>query len=155
MNGNGRVIPIGHEPPAMDPVRKRRNGDSEASERKAAPLKRVADDRGRVVRQRFALLNAVVDYALPGMRRSELAAWLVLYRHAKPDGTVVASVADLARRSGCSDRAMRTALPRMQSAGLLARLKRGTLAGGPSVWRLRTPEPPTVERKPASGHKRK
>jgi predicted transcriptional regulator len=86
-------------------------------------------------------LNAVADTALPLLRaRTDFAAWLVLFRHAKPDGTATASVADLARRAGCCESAMRRALKRLRVAGLVERLKRGTLAGGPSVWRLLTPE---------------
>lgn len=102
---------------------------------------RSAGKRGGAVRRRFALLNAVADTALPLLKgRADFAAWLLLYRHAGPDGTVTASVADLARRAGCCESAMRRGLKRLQSAGLVERLKRGTLAGGPSVWRLLTPE---------------
>ncbi|MBI4717164.1 MAG: helix-turn-helix domain-containing protein [Planctomycetes bacterium] len=87
------------------------------------------------------MLNAFIDFALRELGRAELAAWLILYRHAKPDGIVTASVADLARRAGCTPRTMQTALKRLRSRQLLRRLKRGTLAGGPSIWRLATPEP--------------
>jgi len=85
-------------------------------------------------------LNAFIDGELPRRTRAELAAWLLLYRHAKPDGIVTASVADLARRAGRDESAMRRALKRLREAGLVDRIKRGTLAGGPSVWRLLTPE---------------
>ncbi len=103
--------------------------------------KRATGKRRGVVRRRFALLNAVADTALPRLKsRTDYAAWLLLYRFAKPDGTATASVADLARRAGCCESAMRRGLKRLQSAGLVERLKRGTLAGGPSVWRLLTPE---------------
>ena len=104
----------------------------------------------------FALLNAFIDSALAEVGRAELAAWLILYRHAKPDGTVTASVGDLARRAGCTGRTMQTALAKLQSRGLVLRLKRGTLIGGPSIWRLLTPEPSgtTGKRLPVTTGKR-
>ncbi len=106
---------------------------------KGAP-KRPAGKRG-AVRRRFGLLNAFLDRSVPLVEsRAGLAAWMLLYRHAKPDGIVTAAVSDLARRAGCCESAMRRALKRLQSAGLVERIKRGTLAGGASVWRLLTPE---------------
>jgi hypothetical protein len=139
MNGEPRVIPVGAELPPMDSAdrlpRQTRRLDAMAS----AKPKRTPGQRRDAVRRRFGMLNAMIDRTLPDLGRTELAAWLLLYRHAKPDGTVTASVADLARRAGCGERAMRYALRRLFSAGRIDRLKRGTLAGGPSVWRLLTP----------------
>lgn len=96
--------------------------------------------RRRAVRRRFSLLNAFVDGELRRCTRSEIAAWLLLYRHARPDGIVTASVADLAFRAGCDESAMRRALKRLRRSGLVERIKRGTLVGGPSIWRLVMPE---------------
>lgn len=133
----GVVIPPGAELPAMDAPSP--NGGIGAARRRARsstpPPKRAVSN----IRRRFGLLNAIIDRAMPKMARSELAVWLLLYRHAKPDGTVSASVGDLARRTGSGDRSVRYALDRMRDAGLLRRLKRGTLAGGPSVYRLLHP----------------
>ena len=136
MNG-GAVIPLGTELPAMDaPSPNGTDGGKPQRNRSPRPTaKRPVSN----VRRRFGLLNAIIDRAMPAMNRSELAVWLLLYRHAKPDGTVTASVGDLARRTGSSDRMVRYALDRMRRAGLLRRLKRGTLAGGPSVYRLLHP----------------
>lgn len=142
MNTDPRIIPPGEVLPPMDLGERlaRRNGQSTGTHGPKPKPKRSAGKRGSAVRRRFGLLNAFLDRALPDLRRSDIAAWLLLYRHAKPDGTAAASVGDLARRAGCCDRAMRYALGRLQSAGLVERIKRGTLAGGPSVWRLLTPE---------------
>ena len=132
-----RIIPPGETLPELNPSEtpRRINGDT------APPAKRKPSRRGNTVRRRFALLNAVADAALPRFKgRAELAAWLVLFRHAKADGIATASAADLARRAGCSESAMRRALKRLRKAGLVERIKRGTLAGGPSVWRLLAPE---------------
>lgn len=139
---DAQVIPAGEVLPPLE--RPKRVGRIDARERGNTDraTTRNAQSFGGRVRRRFALLNAVADCALPRMTgRADIAAWLVLFRHASADGTVTASVADLARRADCSESAMRRALKRMQSAGLLERRKRGTLAGGPSVWRLLSPEP--------------
>lgn len=136
MNG-GAVIPPGTELPAMDaPSPNGHNGDIRPRRRSSTPTpKRPVSN----VRRRFGLLNAVIDRAMPRMHRTELAVWLLLYRHAKPDGIVSASVGDLARRTGSGERSVRYGLDQMRRAGLIRRLKRGTLAGGPSVYRLLHP----------------
>ena len=137
MSERQRIIPPGETLPAMNPPgRSVRPGGETVGKN---PPKRNTGNRGGAIRRRFALLNAFADRALPLLSQSGLAAWLVLFRHAKPDGTVSASVADLARRVGCCERAMRYGLRRLQDAGLVERLKRGTLAGGPSIWRLLMP----------------
>ncbi len=134
-----RIIPPGEVLPPMDLGERhaRRNGRAPTD---AEPKPKRKPGRGGAVRRRFALLNAFIDGGLPRRTRAELAAWLLLYRHAKPDGIVTASVADLARRTGCDESTIRRALKRLREAGLVERIKRGTLAGGPSVWRLLTPE---------------
>jgi len=136
MNG-GAVIPVGDELPAMDRTATARRDPPKriAGKSKTPTAKRPAG----AVKRRFGLLNATIDRAMPSMTRAELAVWLLLFRHAKPDGIVSASVADLVRRTGSGERSVRYALERMRDGGLLDRVKRGTLAGGPSVYRLRHP----------------
>ncbi len=141
----GRIIPVGGEFPPMEPRPPRRAeadaGDNgRAAARPKRPKRSRSNARAGAVRQRFALLNAFLDLALPHLTRAEAAAWLLLYRHAKPDGIATASVADLARRTGCDESAIRRALKRLRENGLVERIKRGSLAGGPSVWRLTTPK---------------
>lgn len=121
---------VGGAPAAADPH------DDDDAEPKRNPGR-----GGGAVKRRFGLLNAVADSALPQIpTRAALAAWLLLFRHAKPDGTVVAGVADLARRAGCDVATTKRGLQRLQEAGLVERIKRGSVAGGASVWRLLTPE---------------
>lgn len=136
-----RIIPVGETlPPVQDNSGQcppREVNARPHAPNKAKPRSRAGKD---VVKRRFVLLNAFLDDALATMSRSELSAWLLLYRHAKADGIVSASMADLARRAGCSARTMQTALAKLQTANLVERIKRGSLAGGPSVWRLLTPE---------------
>lgn len=144
MSNGPRVIPVGAEPaplltPAEAAEREARHAHRGGDGKAAKETKPPRQGRGSAVRRRFTLLNAFIDSALPHLERSAVAVWLLLYRHAKPDGTVSASVADLARRAGASDRQVQRALARLQAVGMLCRLKRGTLAGGPSVYRLVQP----------------
>lgn len=131
-----RIIPPGEVLPPMDlgdrPAR--RNGRAPTD----APPKRKPG-RGGAVRRRFAMLNAFVDVALARLGPVDVAVWLVLYRHGQRDGTATAAVSDLSRRTGYADRAVRQALRRLRERGLIDRAKRGTLAGGPSIYRLRMP----------------
>lgn len=143
MSTGPRIIPVGAEPaPLLTPADAT---DREARQASGARVKAAKEPKdrhprgGSAVRRRFALLNAFIDIALPNLERSAVAVWLLLYRHAKPDGTVSASIADLARRAGASDRQVQRALGRLQAAGIVCRLKRGTLAGGPSVYRMVQP----------------
>lgn len=149
MKADPPVLAVGAELPSMDAGHAvRRTVDRQTHPRKRKPKR----SGGSAVKRRFALLNWFADEGMRALRRrSEIGAWLGLYRHAKPDGTVSASVADLARRAGCSDRAMGDALRRLRQLGYVERIKRGTLAGGPSVWRLGIPDEPAGNRKPAAG----
>lgn len=132
-----RIIPPGEVLPPMEtdeqPARRNKRFPPSAEPKPKS-------GRGGAVRRRFALLNAFIDSQLPCRSRSELAAWLLLYRHARPDGIVTASIGDLARRTGCHAATIKRGLARLQAARVLERVKRGTLAGGPSVWRLLRPD---------------
>jgi hypothetical protein len=138
MNRSDRIIPVGAEPPSMDPPRQ--PPTPKAPDRPVAKGGRPRR-KGDLAR-RFGLFNAVVDYAIRDMHCAELAAFVILWRHAKADGTVSASIADLARRGGCSRRAIQNGIKRLITKRLLERIKRGTLEGGPTLWRLVKPDPP-------------
>ena len=145
-----RVIPVGQEPPPLRPTRAAHSSSGRAdpsgqgdhtdqSGQASQGDRRARRRRGHAVRQRFQLLNAFIDLALPRLGPGDVAVWLVLYRHGQRDGTATAAVSDLARRTGYRDRAVRQALARLVDCGLIRRVKRGTLAGGPSVYRLIPP----------------
>jgi hypothetical protein len=90
MNRSDRIIPVGAEPPSMDPPRQ--PPPPRAPDRPVA--KRGRPRRKGDLARRFGLYNAVVDYAIRDLHRSELVVFLILWRHAKADGTVSASIAD-------------------------------------------------------------
>ncbi|MGA2617640.1 MAG: helix-turn-helix domain-containing protein [Thermoguttaceae bacterium] len=112
------------------PARHQGHGDKA----KGKPARRKTGDR-------FAVVNAFVDFTLAGLTRNEIAAWLVLWRDTKPDGTARTSQADLARRAGTSDRSIRRALAKLARRGLLKVTYRGGIGRGASAYRVR-PLPP-------------
>ena len=86
---------------------------------------------------RFGILNGFVDCAMPGLSRVELGTWLVLYRDTR-QGVAVTSQADIARRIGATDRAVRSAIGRLAKLGLVVVIRRGGLLQGPSKYRVAT-----------------
>ena len=95
---------------------------------KDKPKKRATGDR-------FATINAFVDCSLAELSRSEALTWFVLWRDTK-DGTVRTSAADIARRIGCSRRAVTDALAGLRKRGLLTLIYRGGMNQGVSVHRV-------------------
>ncbi len=136
-----RIIPPGEVLPPMDLGERhaRRNGRAPTDAEPKPKPKRKPGRGGGAVRRRFALLNAFVDCELARLGPVDVAIWLVLYRHGRRDGTATAAASDLARRTGYRDAAVRRALRRLRDRGLIDRVKRGTLAGGPSAYRLLMP----------------
>jgi len=132
-----RIIPPGEVLPPMDLGERpaRRNGRT-TTDAEPNPKRKP---RPGLVRRRFALLNAFVDCELARLGPADVAVWLVLYRHGQRDGTATAAVSDLARRTRYCNAAVRLALRRLRGWGLIERVKRGTLAGGPSIYRLLMP----------------
>ncbi len=89
----------------------------------------------RATRDRFATINSFVDCSLAELSRSEALTWFVLWRDTK-DGTVRTSAADIARRIGCSRRAVTDALAGLRKRGLLTLIYRGGMNQGVSVHRV-------------------
>ena len=113
-----------------DSIRRRLGGTFKA---KGAANRRTNGDR-------FPMLNAFVDFSLAGLRRNELAVWLILYRDTK-NGIARTSQMDIARRAGASDRSVRRAIVRLESKGLLKVTYQGGLRRGVSAYWVR-PLPP-------------
>lgn len=94
---------------------------------KRKPKRKTAD--------RFAVLNAYVDYTLRDLSRPESAVWLVLYRDTR-DGIAKTGQADIAKRTGLCDRTVRRAIKRLADRGLLVVVRRGGLRQGTSAYRV-------------------
>jgi len=132
MIGNGyhspRIIPVGEEPPPFDPTppKPRKPTPGKASKPKGLAHKRKAVGR-------FRVLNSFVDFTLAELSRAEIAVWLILYRDTR-EGEAQTAMADLARRAGCSRRAVVSAVQRLESLGLLKVVRRGVFRCGASVY---------------------
>lgn len=87
----------------------------------------------RATGDRFAVLNSFVDVSLCGLRRPEIAVWLILFRDTR-NGTARTGQADIARRAGISPRTVRRSIGRLKAAGLLRIVKRGGPNAGPSIY---------------------
>ena len=85
--------------------------------------------------ERFAVLNAFVDFTAGTLNRAEVLVWLVLYRDTK-DGTAATSQTDIARRTGLCRRTVVSVLQRLETTGLLKRVHRGGLRRGTSRYRV-------------------
>jgi|GEM_PF-1455838 len=133
------IIPSGEVLPPMDPGERPVRRDRRTAPDTRPRPKRKAGRGNGAVRRRFILFNTFVDCALAQLGAVEVAVWLVLYRHGQRDGTATAAISDLVRRTGYADRAVRQGLRRLRDRGLIDRVKRGTLTGGPSIYRLLMP----------------
>jgi hypothetical protein len=86
---------------------------------------------------RFAVLNAFVDFTAASLPRAEMLVWLILFRDTKPDGLARTSQADLARRAGVNLRTAKRAIASLENRGLLKIVYRGGLRRGVSSYRVR------------------
>lgn len=93
------------------------------------------DEPKRKAADRFGTLNGFVDCSIAGLSRVELATWLILYRDTR-NGTACTAQSDIARRAGASVRAVKYAVGRLISCGLLVRIHSGGLNRGPSRYRV-------------------
>ncbi len=105
------IIPVGGELPPLDLTPGSPNNGRTGHQ---------AEERGRPkgkTGERFAVLNAFVDFALANLTRGEIAVWLVLYRDTR-DGTARTSYDALARRAGLNRRNVGRAVRRLEGRGL-------------------------------------
>ena len=140
MVGEPQAIPVGSEPPPLRPSpsptglngrpRAPHQGHNEKAKgpRGCPPARRKGD--------RFAVLNAFVDFTMQELPRSEVLVWLTLFRDTKPDGIAQTSQADLARRAGVNIGTAKRAVAGLRRRGLLRVVFRGSLSRGPSAYRV-------------------
>lgn len=140
---NPRILQGDSVLPPMQPATNGRHGSpigdqADGKIMQKSKAKKKAGDR-------FAVLNAFVDFTAAGLDRGELVVWLVLYRDAR-DGVAQVSQVSIARRAGMSDRAVRNALGRLIGKGLVKIVRQGRIGKGASSYRIR-PLPPETPRK--------
>ena len=87
--------------------------------------------------ERFAVLNAFVDFGLADLTGAEVKVWLILFRDAKAaTGAARTGQADIARRAGLKPRMVRYAQTSLEAKGMVHVVRRGRLNAGPSVYRV-------------------
>ena len=91
--------------------------------------------RTKATAERFAVINAFVDFTFRSLTRNETAVWLVLWRDTK-GGTARTSQTDLARRAGIGRRTAVRIINKLESKGLLRIVHRGGLNRGMNVYRV-------------------
>lgn len=127
--------------PPMQPATNGRHGSpigDQADGKQKSKAKKKAGDR-------FAVLNAFVDFTAGSLPRAELLVWFALFRDTKPDGLARTSQADLARRAGLSARTVVRAIASLVRRGLLKIAYQGGLRRGVSSYRvLPLTRPPKV-----------
>lgn len=102
----------------------------------------AAKPKRRARSERFAVLNAFVDFALADLAGSEVKVWMILFRDTKGNGTARTGQADLARRAGLEPRTVRRALVSLGAKGMVHVVHRGRLNAGPSIYRVHPTGPP-------------
>jgi hypothetical protein len=96
----------------------------------------AAKPKRRTRSERFAVLNAFVDFGVAKLTGAEVKVWLILYRDTKANGLARTGQADIARRAGLRPRMVRYALAKLEAKGMVHVLNRGRLNVGPSVYRV-------------------
>ena len=91
--------------------------------------------RKRVSGDRFGVLNSFVDCSIAGLSKAEIATWLILYRDTR-NGTARTAQSDIAKRAGLDVRTIRRAIRKLEAAGLLVVVFKGSLNSGPSRYRI-------------------
>ncbi|MFM8282788.1 MAG: helix-turn-helix domain-containing protein [Planctomycetaceae bacterium] len=132
--GDSRA-PVGSEPrePVALPARRSAVRVPPRSGRSGATKQRPpSDSRGR-----FKDINDFVDKTMRTLPDRAARAWFVLWRDTKPDGLARTSQSDLARRMGVSPDTAKRAIKDLKTAKLIDVVLPGSIARGPSVYRLK------------------
>ncbi|MCD0459208.1 helix-turn-helix domain-containing protein [Roseiconus lacunae] len=82
---------------------------------------------------RFAVLNAFVDFTAAELRRSELLVWMTLYRDTR-NGTAATSQRDIAKRSGLNRKTVERSIASLVERGLLRVVYSGGFQRGPARY---------------------
>ena len=105
----------------------------------APPAAETAGDRRKPsgkAGDRFAVLNAFLDFSAGQLGRAECLTWLSLWRDVKRDGVATTAQADIARRIGAHRGTVKRAITKLVAAGLLTVARRGSLRRGASAYRV-------------------
>lgn len=84
---------------------------------------------------RFAVLNAFVDFTMRDLTRNQIAVWMTLYRDTR-NGTATVSQKFIAQRCGMSERTARRMVKQLEALELLVVVHRGSIRAGASTYRV-------------------
>jgi hypothetical protein len=129
MSALPRILLVGEEPPPLSRPAAQPTSIGKQPESKKASTRKAAGER-------FGSINAFLDTTMASLSPCERAVWLLLWRDTRPNGLACTSQADLARRAGASERAVRSALRELERRGLVVVVRRGRLQSGPSHYRV-------------------
>jgi len=108
-----------------------------------APTRSAARKGGRRSRrgsrrhaERWRLVNRFLDDDAGSMSRGAVLVWLALWRDTKADGMACASIGNLAGRIRGSRNTVCRALSSLESRGLVEVVRRGSVNGGATVYRV-------------------
>ncbi|MDV6031343.1 MAG: transcriptional regulator [Phycisphaera sp. RhM] len=87
----------------------------------------------RSTADRFAVLNAFVDFSAAELRRSELLVWMTLYRDTRK-GTATTSQRDIAKRCRLSRKTVERSVESLVGRGLLRVVKPGGFRRGSASY---------------------
>lgn len=102
------------------------------------PTPAAVKQKGRMRSERFAVLNAFVDFGIcaAALTPAEALVWLILFRDTKATGTARTGQTDIARRAGLSVRGVKKAIRALTTKGMVDVVRRGRLNAGPSTYRV-------------------
>jgi len=109
-------------------------------------LQAKKQQRKDAARRRWALLNRFVDEGMASLERSDVAVWIVLFRHAGADGVATVARARLIELTRLAPRTVKVSFQRLMQAGWVERMRRGGPVGGVAVYRVKIPKPSGVQK---------
>jgi len=121
----------------LSPIEDQESNQATKSTHTTPPLPRgkTGGKKTKTAGDRFRVLNSFVDSSLPGLSSVELKTWMILYRDTR-NGIAETSQVAIARRAGCSDRAVRKSIKSLEEKGLVQVVYRGALNRGASRYRV-------------------
>lgn len=133
-----RILPGCTTLPPMKPATNGRHGPTigAANDGKAGDKQKAKRKTG----DRFAVLNAFIDFTMGELDRGEIVVWMILFRDTR-DGVAGTSQTDISRRAGMTVRGTQKALAKLVNKGLVKIVRQGRIGKGPSTYRIRALPP--------------
>jgi hypothetical protein len=97
---------------------------------------------------RWRVLNAFCDRGITegGLTPSEIAVWLILYRHADADRRCCVSIEGVMASAGLAKRTVMRSMSSLKAKRMLKTIKKGGIGRGASLYVI-APFPPTTAKK--------